>query len=190
MHISIFKFSIGPRVFRAFQPFLAHVLLLPDDISTCLAAPGRHFDLSCCSGTTFRPFLPLSCCSCCSRTTFRPVLLPPDDISTCPAAPGRHFDLSCCPRTTFRLVLLLRDDISTLPASVLLLLLLLDDISHFDLSRQNHRQDLIVSLCSILCSKLVIDMHTSCSTKLHVHKTSPQSCGVSTLVYIYIYMFT
>ena len=40
---------------------------------------------------------------------------------------------------------------------------------------------------SKLCSKLLIDRHTSCSTKLHVHKTPPQFCGRSTLVYIYIY---
>ena len=53
----------------------------------CPAAPGRHFDLS-----------------CCSRATFRPVLLLRDDISTCPAASARHFGLSCCSRTTFRIV--------------------------------------------------------------------------------------
>ena len=66
-------------------------------ISSLLATFRRHFDLSSCSGTTFRPValgrhfdLP-----CCSGTPFRPALLLQDDISTSPAAPGRHFDLSC-----------------------------------------------------------------------------------------------
>ena len=46
-------------------------------ISTYPAAPGRHSDITCSYGTTFRP-----------------ILLLQDDISTCLAAPGRHFDLS------------------------------------------------------------------------------------------------
>ena len=111
--------------------FFAAVLLLwdnistcRDDISTCPAASRRHFDVSCCSKTTFRFVLLLQDdistperhfdLSCCSRTRFRRVLLLQADISTCPAARERHFDLSCCSRTTFRRIQLLRDDVSTL----------------------------------------------------------------------------
>ncbi|MFP6707251.1 MAG: hypothetical protein VCE75_14705, partial [Alphaproteobacteria bacterium] len=47
-----------------------YILLLWDDISIYLVAPGRHFDLPCCSGTTCRPSLPFQ-----------------DDTTTHPAAP-------------------------------------------------------------------------------------------------------
>ena len=85
---------------KTFRP----VLLLRDDISTCPAAHGRHFD-ACCSSDDIS--------TCPAAPTSRPVLLLRDDISTCPVA-LRYFDLLCYARTTFRLVLLLPDDISTL----------------------------------------------------------------------------
>ena len=145
------------------------VLLLWDDISTCPAAPGRNFDLSCWSRTTFRLACLAAPGSCCSRTSFRPVLQLQEDISTCPAAPGRNFHLSCCPRTTFRL--LLHDDNFRFYWYWKLLLVVRS------------------KLCSRLCPKLVIDMHTSCSTKWHVHKAPPQSCDGDTQVYMYIYIY-
>ena len=81
--------SCCTTTFRSGQHFVP--ILLPwDDISMYPAAPARHFDLSCCSSTTFQ---------------FN---------STYPATPGRHFDLSCGSEMTF----LLRYDISTYSAKV------------------------------------------------------------------------
>ena len=200
--------------------------MLQENISTCPAAPGRHFDLSCCSGTTFQLVLLLMddiLMPAAPVTTFRPVPL------------LRHLDLSCCSGTTFRRALLQEnvltcpaaaDDISTCPVNSGLVLLLQDDIPtcplcsisaalgrHFDVSSyswttfrlslwdDNFRiacsklcsKSLIIVWSKMylkLCSKLVIDMPTPCSAKLHVHKNPPQSCGGSTLViYIYIYIY-
>ena len=117
-------------------------LLLQGVLSNCLAAPGQHFDLSRCSGTTFRPIqlsaaapgrhVSQSFCSgtpfrshfdlcCCSGASFRPAWWLQDNISM----------FSRCSGTTFRFVLLLTDypaalgrhfdlsgcDISTCPAA-------------------------------------------------------------------------
>ena len=75
------KFSIRLRLFGTFGAYglaaccsrtaFRPTQLLQDDISTCPAAAGLHFDMSSCSRTIFQPF---------------PLLR--DGISTTAAAPG------------------------------------------------------------------------------------------------------
>ena len=125
-----------------------------------LGASG-HFDLSCCSGTTFRP-----------------AHLFQDDIWTYPTAPrrhfgvscssrtypaalGRHFDLPSCSGTTFRPIQLLKDDISTYADA---------PGRHFDLSNALGRHS-NVSCGSIRCTTAMsTDWHILMSRLADVHK--------------------